>query len=96
MVSAALTVWLGPRAAQTLGIVKELRDSRSDSGFSYADLSADLAGIAFALGVRSSSPSLESLSGSFTIGDFFPTVDDLEEGIPWKTFTTGPRGHRQR
>ena len=89
VVSSALTVMLGPKAAETLGIVKELRDSRSGSGFSFADLSADLAGIAFAVGVANSSPSLASLSESFAVDDFLPDVDGLEEAIPWETFTAG-------
>ena len=89
VVSSALTVLLGPKAAETLGIVKELRDSRSGSGFSFADLSADLAGIAFAVGVADSPPSLASLAESFAVDDFLPDVDGLEEGISWKTLATG-------
>jgi matrixin len=88
VVSSALTILLGPKAAETIGIVKELRDSRSGSGFSFADLSADLAGIAFAVGVANSAPSLASLSESFAVDEFLPSVDGLEEGIPWQTFTT--------
>ena len=89
VVSSGLTVLLGPKAAETIGIVKELHDSRSSSGFSFADLSADLAGIAFAVGVTNSSPSLASLSESFAVDDFLPDVDGLEEGISWKRLATG-------
>ena len=88
VISSALTVLAGPKTAETIGIAKELHDSRSRSGFSFADLSADLAGIEFAVGVAGSSPSLASLAESFAVDDFLPDVEGLEEGISWKTLVT--------
>ena len=46
--SGYLAAVVGSAAAESAGIAKELADARSGSGFSYVDLAADLAGIAFA------------------------------------------------
>jgi hypothetical protein len=46
--SAALVATSGDAVATTLGLAKELSDLRSGSGFSFTDLLADDAGIAFA------------------------------------------------
>src|SRR5262245_37494696 len=47
-VSGALTAQLGPDAAEQIGLTKELLDSREGgSGFSFGDLAADYAGVAF-------------------------------------------------
>ena len=49
VVSAALTAMLGAKNAESAGILKEMLDARDGgSGFSFNDLSADLAGVAFA------------------------------------------------
>jgi hypothetical protein len=47
-IAAALTAQLGPESAEQLSIAKELLDSNGGSGFSFGDLAADYAGIAFA------------------------------------------------
>jgi hypothetical protein len=48
--SAALTSALGSKAAENLGELKELDDSRpSGSGFSFVDLAADRAGVQTAI-----------------------------------------------
>lgn len=85
-VSAALASHLGPRAAEALGVAKELRDSQEGTGFSFADLAADLAGITFAARVREARISLDTLAESFAAADFLPESENLPEGIPWNRF----------
>ena len=85
--SAYLTVAVGPRAAESAGFVKELMDARSGSGFSYPDLAADLAGIAFANRVLRRQVSLKDLAERFTITAYMPAVDGLPEGLAWGEFS---------
>jgi len=69
-----------------LGIAKEFRDARDGSGFSFADLSADMAGGMFASAVLSGRLTLSELARSFTVEEFQPPVDGLDEGISWEDF----------
>ncbi len=85
-VSAALAALMGPEAAEAMGIMKELRDSQGGTGFSFADLAADIAGIAFATQVSGNRLLLESLAESFSVSDFLLELNDLPEGIPRAAF----------
>lgn len=86
-VSVALAVQLSPATAETLGIFKELRDAQGGTGFSFIDLQADLAGVAFARHVQQGRPSLETLAASFALTDFVPPPHGLQEGLAWQAFT---------
>lgn len=86
-VSAALAVQLGPRTAEAIGIFKEIRDSQGGTGFSFIDLSADLAGVTFAGHVRRGRLSLEDLATTFTVDAFLPSPEGLQEGLSWKAFS---------
>ncbi len=86
ILSCALTAQLGPLAAEQLGIAKEIKDAQGESGFSFVDLSADMAGVAFATHVRDGKIPLDNLADSFKIRDFMPDIKDLPEGISWKNF----------
>jgi hypothetical protein len=89
--SAALAAHLGPEAAEGAGLAKELLDARGGSGFSFADLAADFAGVSLARRLLSADEpnriSLRELARRFRGADFFPRVDDLEEGLSWRRFT---------
>ena len=85
-VSAALTVVVSPHAAESVGLMKELNDSHGGTGFSFADLAADLAGVRFAVGVRDAKIRLKTLATSFAVKNFLPDVSDLKEGITWEEF----------
>jgi hypothetical protein len=85
-VSCALTTLVGPDGAETIGIAKELSDSRSDSGFSFVDLSADLAGVSFATHVTEEKIPLSRLAESFAVADYLPEGRGLREGISWGEF----------
>jgi len=86
-VSAALTAVLGQQSAEAAGLLKELNDSHRGSGFSFADLAADIAGVSFAVRVRQRKISLSSLATSFAVRDFMPPTAAFEEGINWKAFS---------
>ncbi len=80
-VSAALTAAAGPQAAESAGILKEDRDSRGGSGFSFADLSADFAGIAFARHLLAKPERLADIEKSFRIEDYTISPRGLPEGL---------------
>ncbi len=86
VLSCVLTVQLGPSAAEQLGIAKEIKDAHGESGFSFVDLSADMAGVAFATHVLDGKIPLDKLADSFNIRDYMPDIKDLPEGISWKDF----------
>jgi hypothetical protein len=100
VVSGALTGLLGKAPAWAAGIQKEVsdaaaRDRGEGSGFSFADLTADQAGIEFAglvLGAATSKEGflrfLESREAGFRGDDFIPDIKRLssrpDEGLGWK------------
>jgi len=86
VVSCGLAVWFGGGAAEAIGISKELADSQTGSGFSFADLSADLAGVTFAEHVADGNVTLASLAESFTVDSFLPDHAGLPENISWSEF----------
>src|SRR5262245_19761065 len=69
-VSAALTAVGGAKAAEAAGLLKELLDAEpGGSGFSFADLAADLSGIAFASRLIDKPDRVASLTKSSRIAD---------------------------
>jgi hypothetical protein len=85
--SAAIASLGGEPIARALGQMKEIADANSGSGFSFADLSADLAGVGFAQLVRSSDvDSMTRLSERFRVVDYLPKPDDLPEGLTAEEF----------
>ena len=86
LVSAALTVSAGSGLAGAMGVFKELDDSRGGSGFSFADLLADRAGIRLAemaTGTKQQARLLQKRMGGPLLleSDFMPNIEDLPEGI---------------
>jgi hypothetical protein len=85
-VSAALTAHQGPNVAEATGLSKELMDAQpGGSGFSFGDLAADYAGVAFArklLGAPERGQRvLRELAERFQGSDYLPPIEDLEEGL---------------
>ena len=72
-------------AAEALGVFKEVDDSRGGSGFSFADLAADRAGIRFAelatLTPLDAKQHQKRVSQVKSETEFMPRVDNLPEGI---------------
>ena len=85
LVSAALTVSGGSGFANLLGIFKEMDDAQGGSGFSFADLAADQAGVKLAGIAMSSSQQArllqQRMSGVTKETEYMPRVDHLPEGI---------------
>jgi hypothetical protein len=79
--SAHLTATMGGDAARAAGITKELFDAHGASGFSFADLAADRAGVRFAEGVLSNQLKLSAIAQGFSVSAFMPEVDALPEGL---------------
>jgi hypothetical protein len=81
-VSAALAAVAGPRAAEAAGVLKETLDARpGGSGFSFADLSADLSGVAFAQELTRSPGRLAEVARTFAVADFAVPPAGLPEGL---------------
>ena len=86
LVSAVLAFSAGSGLAGTMGEFKELDDSRGGSGFSFADLLADRAGIRLAemaMGTELQARQLQQRMGGQLLleTDFMPNIEDLPEGI---------------
>ena len=86
--SAALERLVQANMGLKVGELKELMDmDQGGSGFSFADLAADKAGIKFAQFVLEQ-PELaqQRLTGNLAETEFFPSIDDLPEGLAEKAF----------
>jgi hypothetical protein len=86
VVSCYLTVAYGRVVAEAAGLAKELHDAKSGSGFSFADLAADQAGVEFASRVLSKQLRCRDLADKFLVSDYMPPVAQLPEGIGWDDF----------
>ncbi len=82
--SCSLAEVAGPARAEAAGLFKELLDARRGSGFSFADLAADLAGAEFARRVGDGNLKLNQIAISFRASDHMPPVSGLKEGLAWK------------
>ncbi len=85
-VSAALTVLADERRSLAVGIAKEMKDSTpGGSGFSFADMAANKAGIRFAVAATRDAASAHAaqmrIGQGVAIADLFPDVSDLPEAI---------------
>ena len=80
-VSALSVVIHGNRATRGAGIAKELFDAQGGSGFSFVDMAANRAGIAFAMAVLGKRLSLAEVAADFRVEAFLPPLDGLTEGL---------------
>ena len=89
-VSAFLASAAGDALAHATGLFKEISDSKSGSGFSFADLAADRAGVEFgsmAVASELSAHSLQlQLSKITNEDDYMPDIGNLPEGLHEATF----------
>lgn len=84
---AAMLVAAGGRdTAETLSLAKEVVDAQVGTGFSFADLAADKAGIRFGMGVLDGTISLQQLGQRFTARDYITKADNLPEGMTTMQF----------
>ncbi len=84
--AAMLVATSGASTAETLSLAKEIMDSQGGTGFSFADLAADKAGIAFALRLLEGKLTVEAIAARFRSADFVPPVGDLPEGMSTPQF----------
>jgi hypothetical protein len=80
-VSAYLAATMGGDAARAAGVTKELLDAHGGSGFSFADIAADRAGVQFAEGVLDNRLKLSTLAQAYSVNTFMPAIDNLPEGL---------------
>ena len=86
-VSAALTLMADSRVSDALGLLKEEIDAgEGGSGFSFSDLTADRAGIAFAAVATSDAESARAIQAWVLAAEtdlqlLMPVASDLPEGM---------------
>ena len=84
-ISAFLASAAGDSLAHATGLFKEISDSKGGSGFSFADLAADQAGIKF--GTMAVASELSAYSLQLTMSkitnedDYMPDINNLPEGL---------------
>ena len=85
LISAALTVSTNKMLTDTIGLSKEMSDADGGSGFSFADLLADRAGVAFGKMAASEETALllmkKMVNKNLSPRDFMPSHKDLPEAI---------------
>lgn len=84
-VSAGIAVSGGSRLSNFAGLYKEVDDSHGGSGFSFADLAADRAGVRLAElatgSAQKASAIQQKMAAAITEDQFMPRIDNLPEGI---------------
>ena len=98
VVSGGLVAVAGESVASALGLGKELADAKGPSGFSFSDLLADDAGIAFARWLLDPEGKgrLAAVATSFAGPAFLPDPAGLPDGIPQARFEREYRRHDGR
>lgn len=90
MVSAALTASMDSGLAQFAGVFKEVSDAKGGSGFSFADLLADKAGVNMGeLAIASPDKAKwlqQKMAQSQSSADYMPSQDQLPEGLQEAAF----------
>lgn len=80
-VMAALVSEISAAEASALGFAKEAIDAQGGTGFSFADIAANRAGIRFAERVMRGATPPTWIAENFTINDFVPDLDGLPEAL---------------
>ncbi len=84
-VSAAIAATAGSPLSDTIGLYKEVEDSRGGSGFSFADIAADRAGTVFGQQATRSVSTARGLQSRVAVGlveaDVLPRFEDLPENL---------------
>jgi hypothetical protein len=85
-VSCALADLVGPELARKAGVAKELKDMKGTSGFSFADLCLDYAGVDFIERLTAKPQLLSHVRREFAIKTFLPSIEGLSEGLSAEAF----------
>lgn len=90
VLSAAITSMADSQMAAAIGLEKEVRDSTGGSGFSFADLAADHAGIQLAEQAMASASEARKIQRNMAImpeaSMYMPDIDQLPEGLQQADF----------
>lgn len=86
--SAAMAGLSSASIAESAGLLKEMRDIKGESGFSFGDIAADLSGIALAEYVKLSEEKLPEVARDFSIEKYVPSLDGLRDGLTPEEFVT--------
>ena len=85
MISSAITVAADTKMANMIGLLKEVDDSKGGSGFSFADLAADQAGVQLAevatKNFQQAKRLQERMKNIQNDNAFMPSIKNLPEGI---------------
>lgn len=100
VLSAAIVAAMGEGSARAAGMLKEMKDMHgldngNGSGFSFADLAADEAGIEFAKWLlKDPKANLKKAAAKFSQKSCFPSLEGLPEGLRTDEFDDkyGPVG----
>lgn len=84
-VSASLCALLSPDTVEKIGLLKESSDATTNSGFSFKDYCANLAGIELAKQVLGD-PDILLEEQFFLVADYVPAMDSLQEGLSSEVF----------
>ncbi len=86
--SAALVALASEPAARAAGVLKEMADLQGASGFSFADLLADEAGISFAkwLVAKDTAKRIEAAAASFSGPEQMPEPEGFPDCVPKAEF----------
>lgn len=90
IISAAITSMADSQMAAAIGLEKEVRDSGGGSGFSFADLAADHAGIQLAEQAMASTSEARKIQRNLATmpvaSMYMPDIDQLPEGLQQADF----------
>jgi hypothetical protein len=88
MLSAIVAAMTSGDAASAAGIAKELADAQGTSGFSFADLAADRAGVRFGRGVLERRIPIGVFAFATPVTAYMPEIEGLPERITAKDLAT--------
>ncbi|MDH3716548.1 MAG: M12 family metallo-peptidase [Planctomycetota bacterium] len=88
LASAVLTLAVGSGGAEAAGLYKEISDTQGGTGFSFADVAADLAGVELATALLKDKVSLKQLRKDFHVSRYVLDVTSLEEGLSLDQLTS--------
>lgn len=80
-VSAHSLVVVGSRATRGAGLAKEMLDAQRGSGFSFADMAANRAGMIFAEHLLAGKISVEYVAQDFRVADYMVPIAEMAEGL---------------
>jgi hypothetical protein len=85
-VSCTVTAVIGAGLTEAAGLLKEMTDADGGTGFSFADMAANLSGIRLATRMTDGRPTLDEIAKDFRVVRYVPAVFGFPEGISLDRF----------